>query len=144
MQGNLSRGPKRVVGDGIRERLVNTLLICRGVHKKFMAGNQEPMLRHIKRSTGGRSQSGMTRILKCGGCTPTVSRGKLRARLYIFVSFRAIFCCSPDGITETGSTLQASKLNSPTRKRRKIRAQSFVQTSAENSNFIKFCISIEI
>jgi len=55
-------GPRRVVGDGIRERLVNMLLICRGVHKKFMAGNQEPMLRHIKRSTGGRSQSGMARF----------------------------------------------------------------------------------
>lgn len=66
--GNLSRGP-RVMGDGIRE-LVNTLLICRGVHKKFMAGNQEPMLRHIKRSTGGRLQSGAARILKRGGPFP--------------------------------------------------------------------------
>jgi len=91
---------------------VNTRLICRGVHKKFMAGNQEPVPRRVIRSTGGRSRGW---IPKRGGCAPTLTaRGKLRARVvalyvhiyvciyiyiyiyihtrtYVFVSFRAIF-----------------------------------------------------
>lgn len=62
-----------------------------------MASNQEPMLRHIKRSTGGRSQSGVARILKRGGCAPPVSRGKLQARaaLYICIVLRHILPFPP-------------------------------------------------
>lgn len=66
---------------------VNTHLICRGVHKKFMAGNQEPVLRRIKWSTGGRSQPRARRSAdsRVEGGAPSVSRGKLRARRFMYL-----------------------------------------------------------
>jgi len=98
-----------------------------------MAGNQEPMLRHIKRSTGGRSQSSVARILKRGGCTPTVSRGKLRARAALYICIVPCHILFPRrGSRNRGYALGLKIKFSD--KKASTKKSVFFHTSAESSN----------
>lgn len=96
---------------------VNTRLICRGVHKKFMAGNQEPMPRHIKRSTGGRSRGSGSRSAGegGGGRAPTARREIANpdrsVYLYRSAPYFSVSPSSPPSFAGRG-TRQALKLNS--------------------------------
>jgi len=82
-----------------------------------MAGNQEPMPRHVIRSTGGRSRGW---IPKRGGCAPTLTaRGKLRARvaaLYTYICIRVhiyLYRSAPYfSVSPAPRVRQALKLNS--------------------------------